>query len=153
MSSPQEQFEELISALSKRVGMTLPIENGMCSLENDLGETVINVELPDSGDQVLLHRMLLPVPSDTGTREARAMQLLSLNSHQMQMAGHWFCVDSDGQAVHLMTSRPLDGFGIDEFEKWAETFIDLGVDLAETLKEEEIELTSSESIPSQVVMP
>ena len=153
MSSPQEHFEELIAALSVSMGQTLSIEDGICSIENQTGEIVINIELPDSNEQLLLHRMLIPVPSQSDVREARALQLLSLNSHQMQMGGHWFCIDPEGQAIHLMTSRPINGLEAGELEKMAENFINLGVDLAETLHEEEIDWVGSAAIPNEGIAP
>lgn len=153
MSSPQEHFEELIAALSTSMGQTLPVEDGICSIANEAGEIVINIELPDSNEHVLLHRMLVPVPAQSDIREARALQLLSLNSHQMQMGGHWFCIDPEGQAVHLMTSCPIEGLEPGELEEMAENFIDLGVGLAETLNEEEVEWVGAVTIPNEGIVP
>ena len=153
MSSPQKHFEELIAALSASMGQTLSVEDGICAIENESGEIVINVELPDSNEHVLLHRMLVPVPAQSDIREARALQLLSLNSHQMQMGGHWFCIDPEGQAVHLMTSRPIDGLEAGALEEMAENFINLGIDLAETLKDEEVEWVGAVAIPNEGIAP
>ncbi|WP_281646788.1 CesT family type III secretion system chaperone [Parendozoicomonas sp. Alg238-R29] len=153
MPSHQELFEDLIAALSSSIGQELPIEDGICAIENQIGEVVINIELPESSEQLLLHRMLAPVPAQPDVREARALQLLSLNSHQMQMSGHWFCIDPDGQAIHLMTSRPIKDLEVGEFEKMAENFIAMGSDLSEILQGEEIELINSDAIPNEGIAP
>ncbi|MRI31695.1 hypothetical protein EOPP23_01630 [Endozoicomonas sp. OPT23] len=144
MASAEKQFEALIASLSIKVGKTLPLEDGLCSLENQAGETVINIELAESGERLLLHRLLLPMPTDPDLRNGRAMQLLALNSHQSQLSGHWFCTDPEGLGVHLMASYPIANLAEDEFEQVTERFIELGADLAENLQAEEIEYSAEE---------
>lgn len=140
MSEAAQQFTTLIKELSADTGQELTIEDGLCSLENASGEIVINMELPESGEHLLFHRELAPMPASPELRSGRALQLLALNSLQVQMGGHWLCTDPDGVAIHLMTSRPLGRLGVEELKQAALNFIDLGNELAVSLREEETEL-------------
>ncbi len=153
MADHQKQFEQLINALSQIMGQPLFVEQGICALADTNGDIVINFELPETGDRLLLHRELIALPNDPETRHGRALQMLALNGLQLQMHGHWLCIDPDGLAIHLMTSHAIETLQLEQLEQMAEQFLQLGSDLANYLQEEAVTLNSPASRPEQGIQP
>ncbi len=153
MDNHQKQFEQLINGLSQTVGLPLSIEDGICALADDNGDIVINMELPETGNRLLLHRELMAIPDSPEIRHGCALQMLALNGLQLQMHGHWLCIDPDGLAIHLMTSHPIETLKVEQLALMADHFLQLGSDLASYLQQEVITVNRSAPRPNQGIQP
>lgn len=150
MQSAFDHFRQLLKQLSQNTGAALPLNNNACTLVDDSDNIVVVIELPEDSDLLLLHRMLIQWPADEALRNARAMQLLSLNGEPDKMQGSWFCTDPESFGIHLMTSCSIETLSYEAFEQLLLNFVDLGKTLATELQDEELELANRDAPASGI---
>ncbi|USE35053.1 CesT family type III secretion system chaperone [Endozoicomonas sp. SCSIO W0465] len=140
MSDSHEHFELLIQHLNDLSGQKFPMIDSACTLFNEKNEIAAVVELPESSDLLLFHRLVARLPSDPETRNGRALQLLTLNGVPDKLQGAWFSIDPEGYGIYLMTGHPIDNLSTNGFESLLMNFIHLADTLASELADEEQEL-------------
>ena len=153
MDEPKEQFEQLLQHMRDQTGHDFPVNGNACTLVNHNDEIAVVIEQPENSDLLLLHRMLAPLPSDPDARNGRALQLLVLNSRPEKLQGTWFCIDSEGGGIHLMSGQPIHSLTPDNFENLLFNYVELANTLALEIAEEEQDLALVSKPPVSWLQP
>ena len=140
MTDPQGQFEQFIEHLGAISGQDFPINNNACSLINGQDEVAAVIELPEGSDLLVIHSMVARLPADPAVQQARALQLLTLNSCPEKLRGAWFSIADEGYGIYLMTSSPIGNLTTVSFEHLLFNYLELADNLKLELAEEELEL-------------
>lgn len=105
---PHDQFAQLVAALGRRIGQSLPPGNGMIALADDQHALKLLVELSTDEDCIHAVRPFLGIPDDEVQAGALASEMLRLNADRDALGQALICAYAARRHYCLVQRLELD---------------------------------------------
>ncbi|MCA8998676.1 MAG: CesT family type III secretion system chaperone [Planctomycetaceae bacterium] len=148
----RDAMRDILAQVSQNLGTKLQLDDkGVCSMVDGKG-TEFALEIPESGEWVLLHAEVTDVPEED--REEFLERVLVLSAYGQQTHGCTLGLDMDTDSIVISQSRPvemqIDGTGLVNL---IGHFLDAVRKVRETLAADESPETDADAISAPSFPP
>ncbi len=98
-------IQKLLTRYGADFNTKLQLENGVCALQDENGEELAVLELTPSGEELILHCLILPADPAWQT-QAVLLTLLTMNFEIGAIDGYWLALDP-ATNLRLFSRRDL----------------------------------------------